>query len=111
MIELLTLGALAVAGVFVVSILALVFAVLKFVFWIVLLPIRLAFKLLFLPLLLLKWAGLALLSLVAAPILVVVLLVGGAVVVLGMLAPLLPVVFLVLAVWALVRLGRRPAVV
>jgi hypothetical protein len=28
----------------------------------------------------------------------------------GLLAPLLPVAFLVFAVWALVRLGRKPAV-
>jgi hypothetical protein len=109
MVELLGLGALLMLGALVFAVVGAVFAVLRFVFWLVFLPIRLAFKLLFLPLLLIKWLIVGAVGVLAAPLLLVLFVVGGLALLVAIITPLLPVLFAGFLVWALIHLVRRPA--
>lgn len=107
MIELLVLGAIAVAGLAVAAVLGFVLLFLRFVFWAVLLPVRLLFRLLMFPV----WLALGAAGLVVGTVAVPVVLAGVALVaVLGVVAavlaivlPVIPFVLLGLLVWALVR--------
>ncbi|MCX6551326.1 MAG: hypothetical protein NTY02_10050, partial [Acidobacteria bacterium] len=112
MFGLLALGALLLFG---VMLLGVVGAVLKLVFWLVLLPLRVAGKLVALPfiafgLFVKMFVGVLLLPLVAVGGLVA--LVGlGLAAVFALLLPLLPLVIAGLLVWGLVKRFSRPAVV
>jgi len=79
-------------------------AVLKGLFWLVLLPFRLLFALLLLPFLLLKAIVAGLLFLIAGPLLAIV----AAIVVTALLAiPLAPVLLVLFAIWLLARPRRQ----
>jgi len=67
---------------------------------------KIVFRLVLLPLLLLKWIVMGVVMLVVGPVLFVV----GLVAAFAMLIPLLPFVALAAIVWLLVRGSRRPAV-
>jgi hypothetical protein len=112
MLELLALGAFLLFG---VLILGFVGAILKLVFWLVFLPLRLAAKLIALPFVLLGVFFKVLFGVMLLPIIAVVgtvALVGfGLVAVVGLLLPLLPLVLAGLLVWGLVKLFSRPAAV
>jgi len=99
---------LALAGLVVIG-LAIALLVLRLLLWIVLLPFKLLFWALALPLALLKAALLAVVAVVGG----VVVIVGGLALALtaavALVVPLLPLAFLVLVTWALVRLMKRPA--
>ena len=110
MFELLALGTLLLFGLLVVG---LVGGLLKLVFWLLLLPFRLALKLLALPFmalgLLLKLVFVVLL-LPLFLVLGVLALVGfGLVALLGLLVPILPLILAGLVVWGLVKVFSRPA--
>jgi len=110
-VELLVVGGLFFVAAFVGLIGFAVVALLKFVFWIVFLPVRLLFKLLTLPFLLIKWTFLGLFGLLLAPLALILVVVGLLSVVAALVAPLLPLLVLAFIVWALVRLFKgRPAV-
>lgn len=112
MIELLALAGLVVAGLAVAAVIGLVFFVLKVVFWVVLFPFRILFKILMIPV----WLTLGAIGLAAgAALLPLLLVVVAGVVVVGLIAaalavllPAIPFVLLGLAIWAIVR--RRPVV-
>ena len=95
-----TLTALAVAAGLVLFTLAVAGFLLKTVFWLVLLPIRFVFKLLF-------WvlgAGFAVLMLPIILVIGLVGIVGGIVAaLLSMLAPMLPILIVALVGWAIYR--------
>lgn len=111
MVELLVLGGLVFAAAVVGLIGFAVVGLVKFVFWVVFLPIRLVFKLLTLPFLLIKWTFMGLFGLLLAPVALILLVVGLFGVLAALVAPLLPLLVLAFIVWALVRLFRgRPAV-
>lgn len=107
MLELIALAGLFIAGLAVMSVVGVVFLVLKLVFWAVFLPFRLLFKLLWIPVGLVAGAF----SLVAgAAILPILLTVGLAVAAIGaiaallaLLVPAIPFVLLGLAIWAMTR--------
>jgi hypothetical protein len=101
-----TLAGLVIGGtVLAFTLFAVLFAV-KMVFWIVFLPVRLLVKLLWLPFLLVKGLFVGALGLLAVPLLAIVAVVGLLTLVAALLVPLLPLVFLGVAVWLLVRLFR-----
>jgi hypothetical protein len=112
MFELLALGTILLFGLLV---LALVGAILKMLFWLVFLPLRLAGTLIALPFIALGFLFKILFGVLLLPIIAVVgivALVGfGLVAVLGLLLPLLPLVLAGLVVWGLVKLFSRPAAV
>ena len=105
MVEFFVLASLAIAGLCVVAVVGFVFFLIKMVLWIVLLPIKILFKLLWLPF------GLALgavgtgLGVFAIPLLLFVL--GGVLIfgliaaVIGLLIPAIPFVLLGLLIWSL----------
>ena len=113
MLELFALAGLFIAGLAVMSVVGVVFLVIKVVFWAVFLPFRLLFKLLWIPVGLVMGA----LSLSAsAAILPILLVVGGAVAVISILAailsllvPAIPFLLLGLVIWAFMK--KRPTVV
>jgi hypothetical protein len=89
---------------------AIVLVMLKVLLWIVLLPFRLLFALLLLPLLALK-AFLGVLALiVVGPFVLAAALVGGLLAAIAILAPLLPLALLALLVWVIVRASQPTAV-
>jgi hypothetical protein len=67
---------------------------------------KIVFRLVLLPLLLLKWILMGVIMLVVGPILFMV----GLVAAFALMVPLLPFVAVGALVWLLVRAGRRPAV-
>lgn len=111
MFELLALGALLVFGLLAV---ALVGGILKMVFWLLFLPLRLAGRLIALPFIALGFFLKVIFGVLLLPVFalvgVVALLGVGLVAVLGLLVPLLPLVLAGLVVWGLVKLLSRPAV-
>jgi len=111
MFELLAVGALVLFG---VLILGLVGAVLKLVFWLVFLPLRLAAKLIVLPFIAVGFFFKLLFGVLLLPVILVgglVALVGfGLAAIVGLLLPLLPLVLVGLAIWGFVKLVSRPAV-
>jgi hypothetical protein len=88
------------------------------VFWLLFLPIKLAFCLTFgillLPLLLLRFAIKAMVALLLLPFVLVIAAVGLFVAVLAfsfaVLVPLLPLAFVACCVWAIVRVVSPPAI-
>ena len=83
------------------------FLLMKAVLWLVLLPFRLLFLALALPLLLIN----VVVGIVGGVLLATFLAIGGVLVaiLLAVVAPLLPLALLVLGTWALFRLMKRPA--
>lgn len=108
---LLALATLLLFGLFVIGVVG---GLLKLALWLVLLPLRLAMKLLALPFLALGLLLKLILGLILLPVILVVgsvaLLGLGVVALLGLLVPLLPLVLAGLVVWVLVRLLSRPVV-
>lgn len=108
--ELLALIVLAGLAIFVIGVVG---ALLKLVFWLVLLPFKLAIKLLMLPVialgLFLKLALGVLLLPVIGIIGVLAIVTLGIAAVAAVLVPLLPLAVAVLAVWGLVKLLSRPS--
>ncbi len=88
------------------------------VFWLLFLPIKLAFCLtfgiLFLPFLLLRFAIKAIVALVLLPFVLVIAAVGIFVAILAfsfaVLVPLLPLAFVAFCVWAIVRVVSPPVI-
>lgn len=84
---------------------------LKALLWLVLLPFRLLFGLIVLPLLLVKLVLGGILFLVLAPVLLLSVAVGILGVAAAAIVPLLPLLFIAGVIWLLVRLSRpAPAV-
>lgn len=101
------LALVAFIGFAIASVVGFVFFLLKLAFWVVLFPFKLLFKLLWLPVGFALSAGGFVLGSIALP---VVLVVGGGAAVIALIAvvasvllPLLPVVLLGLALWAIFR--------
>lgn len=112
MIELIALTGLLVVGVALAALMGLVVFVVKIVFWAVLLPLRILFKLIMFPVWLAVGAvglaaGTALLPLLLLAA-VVVVVVGAVATLLALLVPAIPFVLLGLMIWAVMRKG--PAV-
>jgi hypothetical protein len=95
----LVLGGLALVAIAIVSIFALLGAVLHF-----------ALRLILLPLLLLKWLVVSVVMLVAAPVVFVVSLIAFVVVAVILAVPLMPLLMLGGLAWLIVRANRRPVV-
>ena len=102
MLEFLLLGSLALAALLLGSIVALPLLAVVALIWLVLLPIRWLFKLVF-------WMAGALLGLLLAPVVVIavgIVLVGAFVAsLLALLVPLAPIVLLALLVWGAYRIA------
>lgn len=98
------LGFAVVGGMFIAAA-AMFWFLIKALFWLILLPVRLLVWVIALPLLLLK----AVLLSVVGLLLGLVFVVSGVFVVLAVFVPLLPIVLFLGLTWALVRLLRRPA--
>ncbi len=102
MLEFLLVGALVLAAVMVAGVVAIPLLAIGAVIWLVLLPVRWLFKLVF-------WLGGALLGLLIAPIVLIVVAVAvvGAFVtaLLALLAPLTPLVLLALLAWGAYRIA------
>jgi len=104
-------GLLAAAGLAFFSLVGLVFFIIKMALWTVLLPLRILFKVLMIPVALTFGAiGLAV-GAAAIPILLVVVaavvVFGAIAALLALLVPAIPFLLLGLMIWAIVR--RRPA--
>lgn len=93
----------------VVAALAVIGAILKFLFWLVLLPFRLVVYLLVLPFLLLKFLIGGVLLVVLGPVIVIGAVLAFIAFALALLAPLLPLLALAALIWFIVRV-TRPAV-
>ncbi len=100
------LAAFATIALVVGGLLAVALFVLKLVFWVVFLPIRLFFKLLFLPFILLKWAFVGVAGLVLLPLLLIAGLVAVIAMLVAVVTPLLPILFVAAAIWVLVQIAR-----
>jgi hypothetical protein len=107
MLPMIELGALLLFGVAIVALLVALAAVLKAIFWVVLLPFRLAFwvlgAVLMLPLLLLKLVFGGLMALLAVPFVLIGGVVAAIAMIFGVLIPALPLILLVVLLWYLVR--------
>jgi hypothetical protein len=101
------LGALLLFGVVIVAVIVAFAALMKAIFWMVLLPVRLVFwalgALLMVPLLLLKLLFGGLMALVAVPFVLLGLIVGVIALIFGVLIPALPLILLAALLWYLVR--------
>jgi hypothetical protein len=110
MFELLALATILLFGLLVIGIVG---GLLKMVFWLLFLPFRLALKLLTLPFLALGLLLKLVFGVLLLPLFLVLGLLAlaglGLVAVLGLLAPLLPLILAGLVVWGLVKLFSRPA--
>ena len=106
------LGVLVVIGVALFALLttlAVVAAILKFVFWVVFLPIRLVFYVVLFPILLLvKLVIGGVLLLALGPVLIVGAIVGVFAFALALILPLLPFIALAALIWFLVKSSRQP---
>lgn len=103
----LLLLSMIVGGLAVAAIVTTVALVLKLAFWLVLLPFRVGFYLLFFPLWLVRSAFKLVGVAIVLPIVLLVAVIGIAV---AVLVPLLPVLVVGVLIWAVVRAFRRPAV-
>ena len=83
---------------------------LKCVVWLVLLPFRLLFAILLLPFLLIKAIVGGVLMVIVLPILAIAGIVAAIALAAAVLVPLLPVLFIALAIWFVIRASQRPAV-
>jgi len=97
---------LAVVGVTLFA-LALGAAVLRGIVWLVMLPLRLLFALLFLPFLLIKAIVAGLMFLVAGPLVALLAVVAAVVVTMLVAIPLAPVLLLLGAIWLVTRPRRQ----
>jgi hypothetical protein len=111
------MGFLFASAIFAVGVIAvgiiLLLTLIRAVFWLVLLPFKLIFAVLFVPIWLVKTAfrvvGLA----IVAPIMLLAAVVGGALLVLGLIAtlivPLVPIALVAALLWLVIRsFGHRP---
>ncbi|MGE3275283.1 MAG: hypothetical protein AB7O67_09240 [Vicinamibacterales bacterium] len=110
MIELFVLGMLAVGGLAIAAVVGVTLFLVKLLVWTVLLPIRILFKLLWIPIgLALGAVGLAA-GAVALPVVLLVLggiaVVGLVIALLGLVLPLVPFLLLGLFIWTMVK--KRP---
>lgn len=109
MIELMLIGGILVMGALFLAVLGAILFVVKMLFWVVLLPFRLALHLVLLPI---KLAVVALAGVVVLPVLALglgaVFVVALAGVFLAVLLPLAPFLFVATIVWLLVRRRTRP---
>jgi hypothetical protein len=110
-------GAVVVFGIAMVAIVVALAALVKTLFWVIFLPVRLIFWLagsvLMLPLLVVKAVFGGLLMLLAVPAVVVAALAAAAVVIAvgaALLVPLLPIALLLALIWYLVRPEPRALV-
>jgi hypothetical protein len=106
-------GVAMLLGVTVFVVVALALSVVKILVWAMMWPLRLLFGLLLLPLLLLKAIGIfiaGLVMLVVGPILAVVVVAAIVAIAAALVVPLLPLLFVALAVWFLARASTRPAI-
>lgn len=104
-------GLLAAAGLALFSLIGLVFFIIRMALWTVLLPLRILFKVLMIPVAL-SFGAIGLMAGAAAiPILFIVVtavvVVGAIAALLALLVPAIPFVLLGLMIWAIVR--KRPA--
>ena len=103
----LELVALVMLGLVLVGVICAAGAIVKALFWVVFLPVRLVFwlisSLVFLPLLLLKLVFSGILFLIALPILVIGLGIATIAVIASVLIPAIPLLLLIAVVWYLVR--------
>jgi hypothetical protein len=106
MIELAALTFLLLA---VFAVVTLLLAVFKVVLWTVLLPLRLLFGLLLMPLLVIKAVLGGLVFFVVGPIVAVVLLGATVIAAIAVVAPLLPFLFIGFILWMVVRAVQGPA--
>ena len=86
-------------------------AAVVFTFTLAAVLLKLAIRLVFFPLFLLKWIVTGLVMVIVGPILALVAIVLAVVFAFVLAVPLLPLVALATIVWLLVRASRRPAVV
>jgi hypothetical protein len=107
MLPMIELGALLLFGVALVALIVAFAAILKVVFWLVLMPFRLLFwalgAVLWVPLFLLKTLFGGLMALLAVPFALLGLLAGVIALIFGVLIPALPIILLVGLLWLLVR--------
>ena len=107
MLPMIELGALLLFGVAIVAVIVAFTAILKAIFWVVLMPFRLVFWLLgavlMVPLLLVKLLFGGLMTLLAVPLILLGLLVAAVAVVFGVLIPAIPLILLAALFWYLVR--------
>ena len=82
----------------------------KLAVWLVLLPFRALFAILFLPLLLIKALVSGLFMLVAVPVLAIAGVVAALALAAALLVPALPIVLIAFLVWFVIRATQRPAV-
>jgi hypothetical protein len=112
MLPMIELGALLLFGVVLVALIVAFAAILKAVFWIVLLPFRVVFwalgAVLMVPLLLVKMLFGGLMALLAVPFVLLGLLAAAIAMVFGVLIPAIPLIFLVALLWYLVRPEPSP---
>ncbi len=107
MIGLAIAGVMLVGGLVAMAVAATLWLVFRLAVFVVLLPFRLLFALVALPLLLLKFVFVA----IGFVVLMVALAAGGLLVTMGLLVPLLPLALVVGVVWMIVSHARRPAAV
>jgi hypothetical protein len=86
--------------------LALGLVLLKALLWLVLLPIRLVFYLFLIPLVLFKAVVGGILMLIVGPIVAIAALAAGIALAAAIIVPLLPLLFIALAIWFVVRVSR-----
>jgi hypothetical protein len=79
---------------------------LKALLWLVLLPVRLIFYFLLIPLFLIKAVVGGILLLIVGPIVAMAVVATGLALVAAIIVPLLPLAFIALVIWFLVRLSR-----
>src|SRR5688572_2223811 len=107
MLPMIELGALLVFGVAIVAVIVAFTAILKAVFWLVLMPFRLLFwalgAILMVPLFLVKLMFGGLTALLAVPFALLGLLVAAVAMIFGVLIPAIPLILLVALFWYLVR--------
>jgi hypothetical protein len=112
MAGLLLLGVMLMFG---VLLLGLIGGIIKVVFWLLFLPLRLAFRLVTLPLMAIGLVFKLAVGAMLLPVLLVVGVVGivglGLAAIVGLLLPLIPLVLVGLLIWGFVRLVSRPAAV
>ena len=112
MLPMIELGALLLFGVALVALIVAFTAILKAVFWLVLMPFRLVFwalgAILMVPLLLVKVLFGGLMALLAVPFVLLGLLAAAIAMIFGVLIPAIPLIFLAALFWYLVRPEPAP---
>jgi hypothetical protein len=112
MIGLFVLSVLVLAGAIGFALLLSLALVIKVALWVLLLPFRLLFYVLFLPLLLVKWTLRFFLALLILPLALVGIVLGiGGIALAGVLLflPLVPLLIVGALIWLIVKAATRPA--